>query len=115
MYKRRRDRYAKLRINKFKGLNQADNPRQIDDAELSVMKNLYLEKDGTIKSRKGWQGIADPLTFTRSICGMCKTLWENIGTAVYVMGDYFLYSINMQNWVGTSMGAIGSPPEHVQF
>jgi len=115
MYNKRRDRYSTLRINRFKGLNKSDNPRNIDDAEFSSMLNLYLEKDGTVKSRRGYNKICSNISGSTKIRGIYKTEWEGAGEALYAMGDFFLYRINESTWESTPISSIIGGTEHVSF
>lgn len=42
-----------LRIERFAGLNEYDHPSLLDDNELAVCQNMYVDTDGTIKKRPG--------------------------------------------------------------
>ena len=80
-----------LRVTKFKGLNKATNPHNIDDAELVTLENMFVTKNRGLESRKGYRRLGDvDIVQSYIVKGLFTTAWSKTDERLYYAGNGFL-------------------------
>ena len=79
------------RVTKFKGLNKATNPHNIDDAELVTLENLFVTKNRGLESRKGYRRLGDvDIASSYYVKSLFTTAWSKTDERLYYVGNGFM-------------------------